>query len=203
MNKQLNNLDGSIVYMCAKDKVIIDFCQDEKEPSELLELKFVVDSYFESCCVLLQQVKKYQHAKNFQTQKKYILKYLPAFFCFRHYVELKMKYLYMLYTRNTCPTTHDLTNLKTQLCDATGCRFDIFSKAISFIERNEHVDENARCVEYSRYLADRNFNFANSVSVDMDEVAEMLERIIEIEGRFRDQEQVEEFSNMLKNSQKE
>lgn len=199
-NKEpLNNHDGGISYSGDKNKVLIDFCDNEKnESSELLEFKFVVDSYFESAFTLLNEVEKYVLADNFNKKKICLLKYLPAFFCFRHYVELKLKYLFMKDTGCSFNTKeHTLSNLLEELKNETGTSYAVFDRAITYIEKQEKIVGNQKQTAYSRYLVDTNFNFSKNILIVLDDIKTMKTLLKEIEGRLDQVEQVKTFNKWL------
>ena len=201
--KSLENQSGEITYSCYDDKAIIDFCDNDKQaPAELTEFKFVVDSYFESCFVLLTEVEKYATSDGFKDKKRCLLKYLPAVFCFRHYIELKIKYLYMQHTGKSFNTNeHSLSVLLKELQEDSGLDYAIFNSSISYISEIEKIDNNERFDAFSRYLVDRNFNFSKKLSIVLDDIKRMKRSLVEIEGRIEEREQSQWFSNLLKQSE--
>ena len=201
--KSLENQSGEITYSCYDNKAIIDFCDNDKQtPAELTEFKFVVDSYFESCFVLLTEVEKYATSDSFNDKKRCLLKYLPAVFCFRHYIELKIKYLYMHHTGKSFNTNeHSLSVLLKELQEASGLDYAIFNSSISYISEIEKIDNNERFDAFSRYLVDRNFNFSKKLSIVLDDIKRMKRSLVEIEGRIEERDQLEWFLNLLKQSE--
>lgn len=196
IDMELRNPNGTITYKYAEDEAIIDFCEDADTSSELLETKFVIDSYFESCCTLLYKVEQYRNAQNINDRKKCLLNYLPAFFCFRHYLELRLKYLYMLHTNKVFSAKHDLSILHESLRNASGLKYDVFNKPIELVESIERIN-NYKCSEFSRYLITKQFDFKKKIDVVIDDTMKMREMLIEIEGKLRDREMLESFSKAL------
>ena len=201
--KSLENQSGEITYSCYDDKAIIDFCDNDKQtPAELTEFKFVVDSYFESCFVLLTEVEKYATSDSFKDKKRCLLKYLPAVFCFRHYIELKLKYLYMQHSGNSFNTNeHALSKLLDELKTVSGLDYAIFNNAISYIEEIEKTVNNERFDAFSRYLVDKKFNFSKKLSIVLNDIKRMKRALVEIEGRIEQRDQVLWFNNLLKQSE--
>lgn len=197
--KQLENKNGGISYSYYNDLAVIDFCDNDKQlPAELMEFKFVVDSYFESCFILLIEVEKYLSAENIKEKRLSLLKYLPAVFCFRHYIELKLKFLYMKHTGTSFNSnTHDLSVLLKELQNVSGLEYAIFNNSISYIEKMEKTVNNTNFVAFSRYLVDNQFNFQKNINIVLKDVKKIKQNLIEIEGRIETREQIEWFYNLL------
>lgn len=90
--KITNKPEGTILQFeydaTTKSGVETQFC-------ELGELTYVAESYFRSSIKLLSEVEKIDITKDDKYNYNLSFYFLPAMFCFRHYVELKMKIVYL------------------------------------------------------------------------------------------------------------
>ncbi len=199
MSKTVQNPDGEITYSCYPEKVEIDFCDNAKGiPSEIMALRFVTKSYFDSCIVLLNEVEKYSFSNNIENTQKCIFKFLPAFFCYRHYIELKLKCLYMEETGEYFGTVHKLTSLLEALEKKTGRDFSIFRYSIAFVEQNEKKIGDAELDSYSRYLVNKIYSFAQNLTINISDVKMMKWTLISIEERIEDIQNILLFNEQLK-----
>ena len=112
--------------------------------------------------------------------------YLPAMFCFRHYIELKLKYLYMYYNHETFnSTSHNLQVLLDQLKKKNESPYKIFDDAIEFLKQYEKFVPNGNNFDsYFRYLFDKQFNREEQLTIPIAEISKIENYILEIEFRI-------------------
>lgn len=160
------------------DKVIYNFhigTGSNESFSEKNVLNFVARSYKESCLRLLEQMKHYK-----KDNEKLALLYLPAMFCFRHYLELKLKLLYLDWHNEEFWNTHDLNDLLDDLEKNSTCDMGTFRAPIDYITHLEQIN-NKQTVEFFRYLIDPQFNCKESIEIPMYEFDKIFNFIANIE----------------------
>lgn len=200
--KLITNTDGVYLYKFYDDKITIDFRVDGEPYSELSVLKFITDSY-KNCC--LELLAKFEHYNFHDLEKKNIHLasfYLPAMFCFRHYIELKLKYLYAHYYKESFLMNSDGHKLKKLLEDLQkryNNKFGIFNKAIEWIDNHEKIKPLEDSIDsYFRYLADKEFNFESHLEISITEIKEWIENIGELEFRLEQIKQNDWLSDCLR-----
>ena len=167
------------------DRVIYDFRIPkavEKEPQEKVSEKnllyFVALSYKHSCLKLLEQMRKYdKNTDNYKSLAKY---YLPAMFCFRHYIELELKLLYMDWHNEEFLHEHRLDKLLEDLEKNSTCNMSVFKAPLDYLAQLEQINNNPN-VEFFRYLIDTNFVCKESIEIPMFEYDKILNFIVQIE----------------------
>lgn len=190
--KKLNEkgIVGSIQKRYNSDNVTIDFRFDgnplglEKFEnfSEKSVLNFVVQSYANSCLTLLKRVEEYENKNTYSAKDNCILRYLPALYCFRHYLELKLKYLYMYYANEAFNSNcHNLSELLQELKEK-GFSSDIFKAPIEYIENLENNDSTYKSNDYFfRYLIDKELNCKEHLVIPIFEFKKIKDFILNIE----------------------
>ncbi len=146
-----------------------------KNFSEITELNFVAESYARACLTLLKEVNKYNLGNQTSINKKRIYRYLPAMFCFRHYLELRLKCLYMDLTKESFSMEHSLSKLLEEVKNA-GFNMDSFDKAVEYISNLEKNDDS-----YFRYLISKSFKSVDKLTIPVHEFAKVNNWINKIE----------------------
>lgn len=157
--------------------------------SEKNVLNFVARSYKESCLNLLVQMKHYK-----KDNEKLAMLYLPAMFCFRHYLELELKLLYMDWHNEEFWNTHDLNSLLEDLEKNNTCDMGAFRAPIDYITQLEQIN-NKQTVEFFRYLIDPQFNCKESIEIPMFE----LDKIFHFIGNIETQTTIARINNLSTN----
>lgn len=101
--------------------------------SELNVLNFVVNSYKNSCLYMANIINKNQSKK----RSELLSLYIPLNFCFRHYLELKLKLLYSDFTDETFLFDHSFSDLTKDLKNNANYKANIFDAPIKYIENIE------------------------------------------------------------------
>ena len=187
---QEKGIDGAIHKTYYKDKIVVDFRFtdsnfriDTENFSEKTVIDFVAKSYYKSCLSLLNQVSKYDYDSKYHEMDNCAYRYLPAMYCFRHYLELKLKYLYMVYANESFNAeSHSLSTLLTEL-KSKGFTHNVFDKPVEYIESLEKIPNSQQhsCDFYFRYLIDRNIVCQESLEIPMFEYEKIKEYILDIE----------------------
>ena len=179
-------VDGAIRSRYAEDKMIVDFhftdstiLPDTENFSEKTVVYFVARSYYKSCQKLLKQVNKYKPSDRYRQMDDCAYRYLPAMFCFRHYLELKLKYLYMFYADESFNVnSHSLSELLEELKEK-GFDGDVFDKPVAYVESLENSHGNGDL--YFRYLLNKNLECPDSLEIPMFELSDIRQFITDIE----------------------
>lgn len=188
MNKNVDKPKGYEISKIS-DEVILNFKINKKNNkgkieecfSEIEVINFVANSYKNSCLKLLQEMKKYRTQNDWESTQNFIYNYLPAMFDFRHYLELKMKLLYMDWHNESFHKEHKLSDLLANLEKVTKQSFLIFREPINYIENIEKSLNGLPCVEYFRYLIDKDFNSVKQLKIPMFEFDNIFNYIYQIE----------------------
>ena len=144
--------------------------------SEVALLNFVAKSYAESSLTLLKYVNEYKFEDSYFIKNNRSARYLPAMFCFRHYIELKLKCIYMTLTGTQFNTNeHSLSKLLEEIKEA-GFELNVFNEPISFIENIENDD-----TSYFRYLISSKFDCVDKLNIPMFQFDKIKNYILEIE----------------------
>ena len=126
---------------------------------ELGELTYVAESYFRSSMKLLSNVDEINNSKDVKTNYNLSFYFLPAMFCFRHYVELKMKIIYLDLKKDKFIVAHDLHFLRDEI-EALGLTKHCFDDAIALIDSYENGQD-----EFFRYLLSKDFVFTKDIKI--------------------------------------
>ncbi len=155
---------------------------DDEQFSEKTVMNFIVQSYASSCLTLLNQMKTYKESKTHKSMNDCAMLYFPAMFCFRHYIELKLKYLYMCYTDKPFKAnTHDLSFLHGELVKA-GFKHNVFKKPLQYIEDREfYMDIKDSDAFVFRYLIKQDFKCKEKLIIPMFEFDTIQTFITDIE----------------------
>lgn len=122
-------------------------------------LDFVAVSYAESCLTLIKRIKEYDDEDLLSANASKAYRYLPTMFCFRHYLESRLKYLYMEIMREQVNPNYDLTDLLDAI-KQNGFYLNIFDEPIKFIDQTEK-----NRVEYFRHLLAEKFADADQLEI--------------------------------------
>lgn len=139
--------------------------------SEISVLEYVARSYGESCIYLLTQLKQYDSYKH----ADYDHFYLPAMFCFRHCLELRLKVLYMRYTQESFDNNHTLNGLLQKVKEA-GFQESIFDEPVNYIENIECKQD-----AFLRYIISTNFEYPEYIDIplsDCDKIINWVNQIL-------------------------
>ncbi len=139
---------------------------------------FVAQSYAESCLTLLQRVDNYVISDSNLKKHSCALRYFPAMFCFRHYLELKLKYLYMRLTDKEFDTnSHKLSELLNEV-KHEGFKYNVFDEPVKYVEDIEEGPD------YFRYIMNKALDCsANNLKISVFQFDKIREYITEIEFR--------------------
>lgn len=122
-------------------------------------LDFVAVSYAESCLTLIKRIKEYDDEDSLSTNEARAYRYLPAMFCFQHYLESRLKYLYLTITRKQADSNYDLTDFLNAI-KQYGFSLNVFDEPIKFIDQ---IEKNR--VEYFRHLLAEKFAGADQLEI--------------------------------------
>lgn len=191
MNKKIKTRDklkeygygGAYQYTLNDEEFIIDFKVDAGFAygfSEITLLNYVAESYRNSTLTLLRKVNKIadcNESKSTYEIAKYSYGYIPAMFCFRHYLELKLKSLYMTINRMQFNSvTHDLTELfseiktKIQMLHIDSIWIENAVKYVDLIEKKNQY--------HFRYYIDKKFKPTTQIIISYKTILDELEKII-------------------------
>ena len=146
--------------------------------SEITLLNFVAQSYADSCLTLLLRMEGYNIDASARENNFCSTRYLPAMFCFRHYLELKLKCLYMVLTRQSFDFNHKL-NMLLEEVKQKGFSNNVFDEPINYIENIENGDE-----AFFRYLISTKFDCVDEINIPMFEFKRIKNFIIDIEQAY-------------------
>jgi hypothetical protein len=190
--KPLKETGQSLVgYKYFDDRVTIDFSIDriidgnlKSNFSEMNIINFDANSYRVCCLTLLKNMTKYKDAQTYSEKEYFASMYLPAMFCFRHYIELKLKFLYMYFCKETFTPTHDLNTLLADLKNNSDFTLSVFDEPIDYINNVEQFMPDGKVeVAYFRYLCDLNFEWQKHLEIPMFEHEKIRQYILNIENR--------------------
>ena len=199
----ITHINSNRSYNFDKKKVNINF-YNEKEPfSEYSTLGYVVESYKNSCLLLVQ---KLEESKNCSEDRiKYLSTlYLPVMFCFRHYLELKLKQLYIWCYGESFITDnngHKLNKLLKDLQKDKNVKFEILRKAIDFIKEHEIFSFNGeKDASYFRYLINKKFESEKSLTFRLSDIDKIKLYLTEIDFRINQIMQNDWLHSILKDN---
>ncbi len=150
---------------------------------------FVSNSYMSGCLKLFSQMEKMECSDIIKNEL-----FLPAMFCFRHYIELRLKFIYARTKKTTTDEVkqlagkngHKLQSLL-QAIKGKGVNTTVFDEPIKFINTYENNE-----VEYFRYMIDKNFQSYNELKEILNYYKKIREYILSIE-RFIENYYTNEF----------
>ena len=190
--KQLKEkgIEGARQTMYGEDSIVVDFRFTDKNIrpdlenfSEKTVIDFVAKSYYKSCLTLLKRVNEYELSDQFRQMDDCAYRYLPAMYCFRHYLELKLKYLYMIYANESFNvSSHSLSALLSEL-KQKGFNDKVFDEPVAYIESLERIPNSQQQNGdfYFRYLIDRDIVCQESLDMPMFEFEKVRKYITDIE----------------------
>ncbi|MBR3864450.1 MAG: hypothetical protein IKJ19_04995 [Clostridia bacterium] len=156
-------------------KFFDDFIYDGETFSEITILDFVAKSYAESCLTLLSKVDTYQFDDTHSSVNYTTYRFLPAMFCFRHYLELRLKCIYMEINFTNFETSHNLIDLYNDIKEHS-LDFKVFEEPIKYVNQFENGYD-----EFFRYLIPKNFEYCESLSMPMHDFKKVKNYITSIE----------------------
>lgn len=154
---------------------IINGGKFETQFSEVGELSYVAESYFKSAIQLISKVDDIENKTEIKKQYDLSFYFLPAMFCFRHYIELKLKIIFLRIKKDQFYLTHDLNEIKNEI-ENMGFTKHCFDKAIEFINSYEKGQ-----VEFFRYLLDTANKFTKDIKIKNKTKEKMMEFYMQIE----------------------
>lgn len=186
---QEKGIEGAMQIAYSDDKIVVDFrfidstiLPGLENFSEKTIIDFVAKSYYKSCLTLLKQVNNYERSNIYSEMDNCAYRYLPAMYCFRHYLELKLKYLYMYFANESFNVdSHNLSNLLQELKDK-GFSHNVFDEPVAYIESLEIIQNNhSHADAYFRYLIDKNIICQETLEIPMFEFPKIKKFITDIE----------------------
>lgn len=163
--KKLNQSGNPNYYLVTdnKNESIVSFKYIEKYPdgseqenfNPLNVIDFVAKSYQNSCLSLIEKINK-----GLTKDRRSLISLLPLLFCFRHYIELKLKLLYADNKNEEFSTCHDLIKLKENLERDCNYNADIFDEPINYIANLENGHN-----EHFRFLVTKDFTFTDKIII--------------------------------------
>lgn len=187
--KKSINTKGFYEYKFYEDKIYIDFRVGNFPCAELAVFEYVTASYKNAALLLLLELEKYDALDNKIYKQCSTTFFLPAMFCFRHYIELKIKCLYMWYYKeglllDNGKNSHKLKELFEKLQKTSNNKFSVFTRAIDYIEKYEKFSiDNKSNPSYFRYLTDKNYKFEEHLEIPISDTKIIKNFITEIEFR--------------------
>lgn len=144
--------------------------------SEITLLNFVTKSYANSCLTLFKKLTEY-NPKDLDNIKNTNIayRYLPAMFTFRHYIELRLKTLYMILAKQSFTFNHNLSALLKEVKEA-GFDKNVFDEPIKFIDKYEKHND-----EHFRYLITKEFQCTKKLEIPMFQFDKIKKFIQDIE----------------------
>ncbi len=176
--------DGGLLIDFTEDVLTIFFEYENndfgqmKTFSEITLLEYVASSYGESCLTLLRRVEQYNINNSINFNRDCSYRFLPAMFCLRQYIELKLKCLYMLVNRTSFDNNHNLKELASFI-KQKGFPLNNFNVAINFVNKYEHKD-----AAFFRYMINKNFKCTKKISMNMHMYNQIHDMILNIENDY-------------------
>ncbi len=201
----INYINSNRSFSFHNNKININFYDKKETFSEYSTLCFVVESYKNSCLLLVEKLEECKNCS--EGQIKYLSTlYLPTMFCFRHYLELKLKQLYIWYYGESFITDNDghkLNKLLNDLHKDENVKYEILSKAIRFVEEHEKFSFNGeKDASYFRYLIDKNFESEKSLTFSLSDIEKIKLYLTELDFRINQIMQNDWLHSILKNNDK-
>ncbi len=184
---RITHINSNRSYSFCNDKININFYDKKETFSEYSTLGFVVESYKNSCLLLVEKLEQCKSCSERQI-KHLSTFYLPTMFCFRHYLELKLKQLYIWHYGESFITDNDghkLNKLLNDLEKDETVKFEILSKAIGFIEEYEKFSFNGeKDASYFRYLINNKFETEKSLTFTLNDIDNIKFYLTELDFRI-------------------
>ena len=147
--------------------------------SDIRLLDFLAVSYAESCLTLLKRLNEFNGEDLLATLESRTYRYLPAMFCFRHYLELRLKYLYLKIMKTQFDSNYDLIELLGMI-KQNGFNLNVFDEPIKFIDQTEK-----NRTEHFRYLITQEYVDADQLEIPADEFDKIKSYITTIEQQCK------------------
>ena len=136
----------ALQYNLGEDEVSVDFRfiggldgEDLENFSEQKILDYLATCYANSCLTLLSSLEKYTQTENLIEKRNIAYRYLPAMFCFRHFVELKLKGIYVEIKNEMPDFNHDLEKIKKIIEENLNKPLIAYQQALDFLKRKKKV----------------------------------------------------------------
>ncbi len=171
----------ALAKSCFEDVVTVNFEFFDNQMfycdtfSEITLIDFVAKSYAESCLTLLSKVNAYQLDDTISSINFAIRRFLPAMFCFRHYLELRLKCIYMEINLTSFEMSHNLIDLYDNIKEHSP-EFNVFEEPINYINQYENGNE-----EFFRYMISKDFIGCKSINILMHDLKKVKNYISSIE----------------------
>lgn len=147
--------------------------------SDIRLLDFLAVSYAESCLTLLKRLNEFNGEDLLASLESRAYRYLPAMFCFRHYLELRLKYLYLKIMKTQFDSNYDLIELLGMI-KQNGFNLNVFDEPIKFIDQTEK-----NRIEHFRYLITQEYVDADQLEIPADEFDKIKSYITTIEQQCK------------------
>ena len=125
-------------------------------------------------------------------------------FCFRHYLELKLKQLYIWCYGESFITDNDghkLNKLLKDLQKDKNVKFEILRRAIDFIEEHEKFSFNGeKDASYFRYLINKKFESEKSLTFRLSDIDKIKLYLTELDFRINQIMQNDWLHSILKDN---
>ena len=182
----ISYINSNRSYSFDNNKININFYNKEQSFSEYSTLGYVVESYKNSCLLLVEKLEQCKNCS--EGQIKYLSTfYLPTMFCFRHYLELKLKQLYIWYYGESFRADkdgHKLNKLFDDLQKHPSVDLVCLKRAINFVEEREKISFTEKNdITYFRYLINKNFESEKSLTFTLSDIDEIKFHLTELDFR--------------------
>lgn len=172
----------ALQYNLGEDEVSVDFRfiggldgEDLENFSEQKILDYLATCYANSCLTLLSSLEKYTQTENLIEKRNIAYRYLPAMFCFRHFVELKLKGIYVEIKNEMPDFNHDLEKIKKIIEENLNKPLIAYQQALDFLEEKEKSSQT-----FFRYLSNKSKEFVDKIHFSMKETETVRKLISDI-----------------------
>lgn len=201
----INYINSNRSFSFRNNRVNINFYDKKKTFSEYSTLGYVAESYKNSCLLLVEKLEECKNCS--EGQIKYLSTfYLPAMFCFRHYLELNLKHLYIWYYGESFRADkdgHKLNKLLDDLQKNPNVDFAGLKNAITFVEEKEKISfTKENDVTYFRYLINNNFECEKNLTFTLNDIDKIKLYLTELDFRINQIMQNDWLRSILKDNDK-
>lgn len=164
--------DWFTLNLCFKGGM--DFGEEDIENfSEEMVFGYLATSYANSCLTLISILENYNTTEDLIVKRNIASHFLPAMFCFRQYVELKLKELYVNIKKELPNFNHDIESLKNAIENELDFNIIAFNEALDFIKAKEKKSQT-----FFRYLSKNASEFVDKIEFCVAEFG-VVRKIIE------------------------
>lgn len=149
--------------------------EDIENFSEEMILGYLATCYENSCLTLISILEKYTSTENVIEKRNIASRYLPAMFCFRHFVELKLKELCIGIKNELPDSVHDIKALKKHLIKELNISIGAFDNAWNFIKNKEKGSQT-----FFRYLSKNADEYVDKLHFSVEEFDMVRKLILDI-----------------------